>query len=113
MANRQTYTSPPSDAATTRTVGIRCGNDGEQSTRCTGQATGTALADSVTYDPFGQVTTRTGGSPALGFQGEWTDAVTGKVNMLSRWYQPDTGTFTSRDTATLGLSPSVLLNSYA
>ncbi|WP_108724619.1 LamG-like jellyroll fold domain-containing protein [Streptosporangium minutum] len=77
-----------------------------------GTFSGTALVDSTAYDPFGEVTHRSGTQRALGYQGEYTDPDTGKVNMHSRWYQPGTGTFTSRDTATLNPSPSVQANRY-
>ncbi|MEV8635800.1 LamG-like jellyroll fold domain-containing protein [Streptosporangium sp. NPDC051023] len=73
---------------------------------------GTALADSAAFDPFGQVTHRTGATRALGYQGEYADQDTGKVNMHARWYQPGTGAFTSRDTATLDPDPSVQANRY-
>ncbi|MBX6166889.1 MAG: DNRLRE domain-containing protein [Thermobispora bispora] len=72
----------------------------------------TSLAGSTAYDPFGQVVTATGIRPQLGFQGEWTDGDTGKVDMHARWYQPGTGTFTSRDTADLDAVPSTLANRY-
>ncbi|MGR6921114.1 RHS repeat-associated core domain-containing protein [[Actinomadura] parvosata] len=74
--------------------------------------TGTALTTSTSYDPFGAVTTQTGTKASLGYQGEYTDPDTGKVNMHARWYQPGTGTFSSRDTATLNPSPSVQTNRY-
>ncbi|MBB6344345.1 RHS repeat-associated protein [Nonomuraea muscovyensis] len=74
--------------------------------------TGTALATSTAYDPFGTVTAQTGAKTNLGYQGEYTDPDTGKVNMHARWYQPGTGTFTSRDTATLTPNPSVQANRY-
>ncbi|MEV8638340.1 RHS repeat-associated core domain-containing protein [Streptosporangium sp. NPDC051023] len=77
-----------------------------------GTFSGTALVDSAAFDPFGQVTHRTGATRALGYQGEYTDADTGKVNMSARWYQPGTGAFTSRDTATLTPDPSVRANRY-
>ncbi|GAA0829120.1 hypothetical protein GCM10009525_27440 [Streptosporangium amethystogenes subsp. fukuiense] len=77
-----------------------------------GTFSGTALVDSVAYDPFGQVTHRSGTQRSLGYQGEYTDPDTGKVNMLARWYQPGTGTFASRDTATLPPDPSVQANRY-
>uniref|UniRef100_UPI001182073E RHS repeat-associated core domain-containing protein n=1 Tax=Nonomuraea indica TaxID=1581193 RepID=UPI001182073E len=67
--------------------------------------TGTALATTTAYDPFGTVTAQTGAKTNLGYQGEYTDPDTGKVNMHARWYQPGTGTFTSRDTATLTPNP--------
>ena len=62
-------------------------------------ASGTALAGSAAYDPMGKVTGGTGMIGSLGFQSEWTDGLTGRVNMLSRWYNPETGQFDSRDTA--------------
>ncbi|MEU8110447.1 RHS repeat-associated core domain-containing protein [Nonomuraea muscovyensis] len=74
--------------------------------------TGTALATTTAYDPFGAVTAQTGAKTNLGYQGEYTDPDTGKVNMHARWYQPGTGTFTSRDTATLTPNPSVQANRY-
>ncbi|MGW0196587.1 RHS repeat-associated core domain-containing protein [Nonomuraea sp. NPDC003201] len=76
-------------------------------------ADGTALADSVTYDPFGEVVTRTGNAHALGYQGAYTDPSTGKTNMAARWYQAGTGSFVSRDTLTQNADPSVQLNRYA
>ncbi|MGW3364317.1 LamG-like jellyroll fold domain-containing protein [Streptosporangium canum] len=78
-----------------------------------GTFSGTALVDSTAYDPFGQVTHRSGTQRRLGYQGEYTDQDTGKVNMDARWYQPGTGAFTSRDTATLNPSPSVQANRYS
>ncbi|WP_162794652.1 RHS repeat-associated core domain-containing protein [Nonomuraea lactucae] len=74
--------------------------------------TSTALATTTAYDPFGTVTTQTGAKANLGYQGEYTDPDTGKVNMHARWYQPGTGTFTSRDTATITPNPSVQANRY-
>src|SRR5690606_37066904 len=71
-----------------------------------------SLVTSTAYDPFGSVTAQNGTAPALGYQGEYTDPDTGKVNMHARWYQPGTGTFTSRDTATLDPIPSVQANRY-
>ncbi len=35
----------------------------------------------------------------LGYQSEWTDALTNRVNMHARWYNTDTGQFDTRDTA--------------
>ncbi|TMR94591.1 RHS repeat-associated core domain-containing protein [Nonomuraea basaltis] len=76
-------------------------------------AGGTALADSVAYDPFGEVIIRTGNVHALGYQGAYTDPDSGKVNMAARWYQPTTGSFVSRDTLTQSPDPSIQLNRYA
>ncbi|NUT18777.1 MAG: Teneurin-1 [Hamadaea sp.] len=61
-------------------------------------ATGTALAGSVTYDPFGTVTANVGKVGSLGYQSEWTDSVANRVNMHARWYNPATGQFDNRDT---------------
>ncbi|MET9245618.1 RHS repeat-associated core domain-containing protein [Nonomuraea sp. NPDC003709] len=76
-------------------------------------ATGTSLADSVAYNPFGEVVTRTGAAHTLGYQGGYTDPVSGKVSMAARWYQPTTGGFVSGDTLTQSPDPSVQLNRYA
>lgn len=74
--------------------------------------TSTALADTTAYDPFGKPIAQTGTRRALGYQGEYTDPDTGRVNMLARWYRPDTGTFISRDTLTLNPDPSIKVNRY-
>ncbi|MDR8410982.1 DUF6531 domain-containing protein [Nonomuraea sp. 3-1Str] len=74
--------------------------------------TNTVLATTTNYDPFGTITAQTGVKTNLGYQGAYTDPDTGKVNMHARWYQPGTGSFTSRDTATLTSNPSVQANRY-
>ncbi|MCP2237485.1 RHS repeat-associated core domain-containing protein [Prauserella halophila] len=61
------------------------------------------LAGSRTYGPFGQQTAGEGAEPGLGYQHQYTDPESGNVNMGVRWYQPDAGTFASRDTT--GLDP--------
>ncbi|MBB5132453.1 RHS repeat-associated protein [Thermocatellispora tengchongensis] len=78
-----------------------------------GTFSGTALVDSTAYDPFGEVTAQTGTKRRLGYQGEYTDPDTGKVNMHARWYIPGTGGFASRDDITLTPYPSANLNRYA
>ncbi|WP_271218108.1 RHS repeat-associated core domain-containing protein [Streptosporangium carneum] len=77
-----------------------------------GTFSGTALVDSTAYDPFGQITHQTGTQRSLGYQGEYTDPDTGKVNMHARWYQPGTGNFASRDDWTLKPDPSIQANRY-
>ncbi|HUN33682.1 MAG TPA: LamG-like jellyroll fold domain-containing protein [Trebonia sp.] len=63
-------------------------------------ASAASLAGSQGYDPWGDVTGTTGTPTGqLGYQSGWTDPVTQKVEMGSRWYTPSTGDFTSRDTA--------------
>ncbi|MFI6541560.1 LamG-like jellyroll fold domain-containing protein [Nonomuraea sp. NPDC050547] len=74
--------------------------------------TGTAITASTAYNPFGEVIAQDGPKPKLGYQSEYTDPDTGKVNMLSRWYQPGTGAFASRDTWTLNPQPSIQANRY-
>ncbi|GAA2904200.1 hypothetical protein Acy02nite_85600 [Actinoplanes cyaneus] len=68
-------------------------------------AAGATLSGSVTYDPWGKVVASGGMVGKLGFQQEWTDQGTGKVNMHSRWYDPETGAFDTRDTANNNPSP--------
>ncbi|MFI0939333.1 RHS repeat-associated core domain-containing protein [Streptomyces sp. NPDC021020] len=69
-------------------------------------------ATSTAYDPLGTPTATTGTTPALGYQGAWTDPTTGQVDMNARWYDPTTGTFDSRDTYQLDPNPSVQANRY-
>ncbi|MET9652164.1 LamG-like jellyroll fold domain-containing protein [Streptomyces sp. NPDC006460] len=73
---------------------------------------GTSVSSSRAYDAFGKVTASAGTNPSLGYQSGWTDSATGEVNMASRWYQPGTGGFTSRDTWQLDPDPSVQANRY-
>jgi RHS repeat-associated protein len=62
-------------------------------------AAGTGLAGSSTYDPLGKVLAQSSMLGGLGYQSEWTDTATGRVNMLARWYNTDTGQFDTRDSA--------------
>ncbi len=73
---------------------------------------GTKVVGSTAYDPFGTVRTKAGSRSSLGFQSGWTDPSSGDVNMASRWYQPGTGRFGSRDTWQLPPSPSAQANRY-
>jgi RHS repeat-associated protein len=53
------------------------------------------------FEPFGKQSTISGVAPVanrLGFQGDWTDPLTGDVLMGARWYNPTTGSFRTRDT---------------
>ncbi|WP_051400056.1 RHS repeat-associated core domain-containing protein [Haloechinothrix halophila] len=59
------------------------------------------LGGSRSYDPFGDETGSAGAQPLLGYQHQYTDPATGMTNMGTRWYEPGTGGFASRDTATL------------
>ncbi|MCE7006676.1 DUF6531 domain-containing protein [Kibdelosporangium philippinense] len=71
------------------------------------------LADSAAYDPYGKRIATSGATRSVGFQGDWTDPDNGNVNMGARWYQPGSGTFTSRDDIALPTSPSIAANRYS
>ncbi|MFI1507160.1 RHS repeat-associated core domain-containing protein [Streptomyces sp. NPDC020597] len=75
-------------------------------------ANGASVTGSTSYDPFGKETATNGTTPAIGYQSGWTDPASGDVNMAARWYQPGTGSFTSRDTWQLAPTPSVQSNRY-
>ncbi|WP_081913109.1 MULTISPECIES: RHS repeat-associated core domain-containing protein [unclassified Glycomyces] len=63
------------------------------------------------FDPFSSPLPDTTVS-TTGFQGGYTDPVTGEVNAHARWYNPATATFTSRDTWQLAPSPLAQANRY-
>jgi RHS repeat-associated protein len=76
--------------------------------------TGVPISAYKVYDPFGAITKTSGGAQsALGFQGQFTDATTGDVNMGARWYNPSGGSFRGRDTVFGSLSSPASLNRYA
>ncbi|WP_159012053.1 FG-GAP-like repeat-containing protein [Streptomyces sp. NRRL F-5123] len=83
-----------------------------------GDVTATFTPDATTpgastaYNPLGTPTATTGTTPALGYQGAWTDPTTGQVDMNARWYDPTTGAFDSRDTYQLDPNPSTQANRY-
>lgn len=64
-------------------------------------ATDTTLGNKAVYDPLGKPIGTPNLIGRLGYQSEWTDTATGKVNMAARWYNPDTGQFDTRDTVSL------------
>ncbi|MFI6164720.1 LamG-like jellyroll fold domain-containing protein [Micromonospora haikouensis] len=68
-------------------------------------ATGTTIAGSTTYDPLGKVTATSGMVGNLGYQSEWTESLTGRVNMHARWYNTTTGQFDTRDSADVSPVP--------
>ncbi len=74
--------------------------------------TGT-VTDSRIWDPYGQPAGATGTTnPAVGYQGDYTDPDTGDVWMGARWYMPETGGFTSRDSVFGMLKTPISLNRY-
>ncbi|MGW3172997.1 LamG-like jellyroll fold domain-containing protein [Streptomyces sp. NPDC001153] len=75
-------------------------------------ATGTALAGSTAYAPYGQVIASSGTRHDLGYQGGWTDPTTSRTATASRWYDPATGNFTSHDATAQPPAPSVNANPY-
>ena len=77
-----------------------------------GTASGGSLLGASAYGPFGEALGTTGTASGLGYQGEWTDPATGRVNMHARWYTPETGTFAGRDSWTIEPNPSAAANRY-
>ncbi len=76
-------------------------------------ATGTTLNGSTVYDPLGAVQTTAGMIGNLGYQSEYTESTTGRVNMAARWYNSGTGQFDNRDTVSNNPVPdSVSANRY-
>jgi RHS repeat-associated protein len=73
--------------------------------------TGT-IADSTVSDPYGKALSVTGTPGQVGFQGDWTDPLTGLVWMAARWYDTQTATFTSRDTYPGEIGAGMTLNRY-
>ena len=72
------------------------------------------LAGSAVYDPWGAPLARAGLVGSLGYQSGWTDPGTGRVNMGSRWYNPTTGQFDTRDAASNSPTPdTAAANRYA
>ena len=74
---------------------------------------GAAVTQTKQFDPFGAVTQATGSVSPLGFQGQFTDATTGDVNMGARWYNPAGGSFRGRDTIFGSTSSPATLNRYS
>jgi RHS repeat-associated protein len=70
-----------------------------------------SLTGTASYDPFGQPRDSTLGIP-LGYQGSWTDPVTGLVNAEARLYDPSTGTFLSPDPAAPPVTTAAAANTY-
>ena len=67
-------------------------------------ATGSSLSGSTSYDPWGTVTAVSGTQAGrLGYQSQYTDPVSGQVDMGARWYDPARDGFDNADTA--GVDP--------
>src|SRR5207244_299228 len=63
---------------------------------------------------LGSLTTATGDATSLtvGYQSDYTDSITGNVNMTARWYNQTSGQFTSSDPADLSDPANANLYSY-
>ncbi len=72
------------------------------------------VTDSYTYDAFGTLQSSTGSTvnPYL-YAGQQFDSLTGLYSLRARYYDPASGRFLSRDTATIDLSNPVELNRYS
>ena len=69
-------------------------------------ASGTSLAGSKAYDPWGNLTGTSGSiTGMLGYQSAWSDPASGKNLMGARWYSPAAGDFTSADTVHVSPDP--------
>lgn len=64
------------------------------------------------FSPYGE-RTASGTGLSLGFQGDFTDPSTGQVDMLTRWYEPSLGRFSTRDVLFGDPADPVSLNQYA
>ncbi|GAA3207085.1 LamG-like jellyroll fold domain-containing protein [Actinocorallia longicatena] len=118
-----TYTWDPADALTgigtpngsggSTSTGVLAYTDQHQDVIANFKAT-TALTGSATYDPLGNIKSSTGLIGKLGYQSDWTDTTTGKVNMGARWYTPALGQFQNKDTLALDPVPtSIKANAFA
>ena len=72
----------------------------------------TKPATSTAFDPWGKVLAADGNTGKLGYQGDYTDPDTDQVDMGARWYSPDSGSFTSRDSVSYSRGDSILANRY-
>jgi RHS repeat-associated protein len=70
------------------------------------------LKGSTTYTPWGEKRSQSGEGAELGFQGDWTDADTGMVDMGARLYAPDLGRFTTTDPVAGDPSNPASMNEY-
>jgi RHS repeat-associated protein len=95
------YLYGPDGALLERITGatpIYLSHDRIGSVRLSTDATG-AVAGTTSFDPYGNVTKRTGTSPGLfGFAGEYTDP-TGLIYLRARYYDPATAQFLTVDPA--------------
>jgi RHS repeat-associated protein len=78
-----------------------------------------ALTDAKGFDPYGNPvgTLKIGAGAAqgksFGFQSQWTDPVSGDVDMNARWYNPAANSFRARDSHGGSATSPITLNRYA
>jgi RHS repeat-associated protein len=99
-------------------VGTKLLSDGRGDVVGTYSPGGAAMTSSRAYDPWGTPTAFGGGGgggvgPAVGYQGSWTDATTGRVSMQARFYTPGMATFASRDSFEAPISSGASANKFA
>lgn len=76
-----TYSRDPSgqitgvDAGGAQVIAL---DDGHNDLSGTFSASGTSMTSSTSYDPWGQVLATAGPAIQVGYQGQWTDPVTGR-----------------------------------
>ncbi|MFD8527990.1 polymorphic toxin-type HINT domain-containing protein [Streptosporangium canum] len=103
---------PGGELLGTEEGGVRLGVMSDQHDDVVATFSDSSLVDSTAYTPFGEMAASEGTKRRLGYQGEYTDPDTGKVNMHARWYMPGSGGFASRDDWTISPYPSSNLNRY-
>jgi len=104
-----TLTSLKDPSGDRRIAGLNRHGDLKWLTNSAGRPT-----ETITFDPFGEVLHQWGADedPNVGFQGDWTDPISGDVNMGARWYDSSSATFRSRDVFNGRLDEPISLNRY-
>ena len=87
--------------------------DGQGSVRALTNSSG-GITDSYSYDAFGNPLTSQGTTiNPYRYTGQQFDSLTGLYDLRARYYDPASGRFTSRDTASIDFSNPVELNRYS
>jgi RHS repeat-associated protein len=88
-------------------------DDGQGNVRLLTTSSG-GVTDSYTYDAFGNLLSSTGSTVnSYRYTGQQFDSLTGLYDLRARSYDPASGRFTSRDTASINFSNPVELNRYS
>src|SRR5579885_2722424 len=87
--------------------------DGQNNVRLLTDGNG-AVTDRYCYDAFGNLLSSQGATVnPYRYTGQQLDSLTGLYDLRARYYDPTSGRFTSRDTASLDFSNPVELNRYS